>query len=541
MNHSSLICPRITILLKKKRMKLLAIATILPAVLFFATSLLSGMISNRKRNVIFYSSLFTSILSIALSVAGGFYVFNNGVSEVTLLDYQGLGLSFRLDSLSVLFFGMIALLGFVIVKYSINYLDGDKRQGVFMGRIAATIASVQLFVLSGNLFILFIAWVLTSLFLHRLLVFYRDRPRAKIAARKKFIVARIADSFLLVSFLMIFNQVGSGNLEIIFEAIKQGNINGSPLSLEWPTVFLVLAALFKSAQFPFHGWLVEVMETPTPVSALLHAGVLNAGPFIIMRLAFLLNQTETASNILLVMGGFTALFASAVFLTQSSIKTALGYSSIAHMGFSLFICGTGAYSAAVLHIVAHSFYKAHSFLSSGSSVDLIRSKRIVTPQRLRNPLLIVLGVIITFAIYTGVAVLFGIDPSENFSLLAVGLVIVMSLTLLLTPILDSKRSLSTLFLSCLLVSVVSFAFFGFEHLFHMILSNQFPIEIMLSTNQAYVIILMLSIFAIAILVQLLAPLYANRKNNNMLSVHLRNGFYINSYFDKLVGAYKVKK
>lgn len=522
-------------------MKLLAIFTILPAVLFFATSLLSGILSNSKKKVIFYSSMFTSILSILLSVAEGFYVFNNGVSEVTLLDYQGLGLSFRLDALSVLFFGMIALLGFIIVKYSVNYLDGDKRQGVFMGRIAATIASVQLFVLSGNLLILFISWVLTSLFLHRLLVFYRDRPRAKIAARKKFIVARIADSFLLVSFLLIFNQVGSGNLEVIFEAIKQGNINGNPLSLEWPTVFLVLAALFKSAQFPFHGWLVEVMETPTPVSALLHAGVLNAGPFIIMRLAFLLNQTETASNILLLMGGFTALFASAVFLTQSSIKTALGYSSIAHMGFSLFICGTGAYSAAVLHIVAHSFYKAHSFLSSGSSVDLVRSKRIVTPQRLRNPLLIVLGVIITFAIYTGVAALFGIDPSKNFSLLAVGLVIVMSLTLLLTPILDSKRSLSTLFLSCLLVSVVSFAFFGFEHLFHMILSNQFPIEIMLSTNQAYVIILMLSIFAVAILVQLLAPLFRQRQNKNILSVHLRNGFYINSYFDRLVGAYKVKK
>jgi NAD(P)H-quinone oxidoreductase subunit 5 len=522
-------------------MKLLAIATLLPAVLFFMTSFLSGIVSNNKRKAIIYLAMFSSVLSILLSVLGGLHIFNYGNIEYTLFDLNGLGLSFRIDALSMLFFGMIALLGFIIVKYSINYLDGDPRQGLFMGRIAATIASVQLFVLSGNLLILFVAWVLTSLFLHGLLVFYKDRPRAKTASTKKFILARIADTFLLISFILLYNQIGSGSLETIFEAIKQGSINGTPLSLEITTIFLVLAALFKSAQFPFHGWLVEVMETPTPVSALLHAGVLNAGPFIIMRFAFVLNETEIASSILLLMGGLTALFASVVFLTQSSIKTALGYSSIAHMGFSLFICGTGAYSAAVLHIVAHSFYKAHSFLSSGSSVDLIRSKRIAIPERLGNPLLIVLGVLLTFAIYVGIAAIFGVELDKNFSLLAVGLVIVMSLTLMLTSVLDSKRSISTLLASSVLVAVVASAFFGFEHLFHVVLSSQFPTVTIPSISQVYVIDFMLLLFALALLVQLSSPLKLFGKNNRPLSVHLRNGLYINSYFDKLIGAYKVKK
>jgi len=522
-------------------MKLLAITTFIPALLFFMTSVLSGILSNSKKKLIISLTMLSAVLSVIISIAGGVYIFNNGSAEFSFFELENLGLSLRFDALSMLFFGMIALLAVVIVKYSINYLDGDPRQGIFMGRIAATIASVQLFVMSGNLFVLFFAWVLTSLFLHRLLVFYSNRPRAKTAARKKFIVGRIADTFLLISFILLYNQIGSGSLATIFSAVEQGTVNGVPLSLEIPTVFLVLAALFKSAQFPIHGWLVEVMETPTPVSALLHAGVLNAGPFIIMRFAFVLNQTEIASNILLLVGGLTALFASVVFMTQSSIKTALGYSSIAHMGFSLFICGTGAYSAAVLHIVAHSFYKAHAFLSSGSSVDLIRSKRIATPDRLGNPLLIILGVLLTFGIYIGIATIFGVDFKNNFSLLAVGLVIVMSLTLMLTSILDSKRSFSTLLASSVLVAVVASAFFGFEHLFHTILASQFPALTILSLSQGYVIYFMLLLFAVALLIQLTSPLKLFGKNNSSIRMHLRNGLYINSYFDRLIGAYKVKK
>ena len=521
-------------------MELLAIITLIPTLLFFAASLLSGVLSNSKRKAVSVLTMFAAVVSVAISIAGGVYIFNHGSAEFSFFSFENLGLSFRIDALSMLFFGMIALLAVIIVKYSINYLDGDHRQGVFIGRIAATIASVQLFVLSGNLLILFLAWVLTSLFLHRLLVFYRDRPRAITAATKKFIVARIADIFLLISFMLLYNKVGSGSLTTIFEAIEQGTVNGAPLILEIPAVFLVLAALFKSAQFPFHGWLVEVMETPTPVSALLHAGVLNAGPFIIMRFAFVMNQTEIASSILLVMGGLTALFASVVFMTQSSIKTALGYSSIAHMGFSLFICGTGAYSAAVLHIVAHSFYKAHAFLSSGSSVDLIRSKRIAIPERLGNPLLIILGVLLTFGIYMGIAIVFGVDFNSNFSLLAVGLVIVMSLTLMMSAVLDSKRSLSTLLASGVLVAIVATAFFGFEKLFHTVLSGEFPTVSTLSTNLMFVVGLMLLLFAIAVLLQLFAPLFSGGKNKSTLQVHLRNGFYINSYFDRLIGAYKTK-
>jgi len=521
-------------------MKLFTLILLIPTILFFISSTLPAILGAKRVKLINQFILFGSLLSILLSFIGAFYIYTIGNAETSLLEFQNLGLSIRMDALSMLFFGMIALLGFVIVKYSVNYLKGDARQHIFMGRMAATIASVQLFVLSGNLFILFLSWVTTSLFLHRLLVFYKERPRAQSAALKKFIVARISDLFLLTSFLLIYAQVGSGSLATIFEAIQQSDLSIS-LNLELATIFLVLAAVFKSAQFPLHGWLVEVMETPTPVSALLHAGVLNAGPFVIMRMAFLLDASVWASNLLLIIGGTTAIIASVIFLTQSSIKTALGYSSIAHMGFSLFICGTGAYSAAVLHIVAHSFYKGHAFLSSGSSVNLIKTKRIKTPARLKHPLRITLGVILAFAVYFGIAVIFAIDFNSNFALFAVGLVIVMSLTQVIVPIIDTKQHVTAVLFSCLLVGLVATSFFGFEHIFHSLLESQFPAAVAMTSSRILVISIMLLLFAIVLSVQVLSPSFFNLKNATKLSVYLRNGFYINSYFDKLIGAYDIKK
>ena len=194
-----------------------------------------------------------------------------------------------------------------------NYMDGDDRQGSFIGRLAATIASVQLLVISGNLGLLFIAWVFTSVSLHRLLLFYSERPGAIIAARKKFILARIGDASLLAAITLLYNLFGSGNLEFIFSELRAGIAPENMLSIEFAALFLALAALFKSAQFPTHGWLIEVMETPTPVSALLHAGLLNAGPYLIIRMAFVMDASFYAPLLLISIGGFTALFASVVF------------------------------------------------------------------------------------------------------------------------------------------------------------------------------------------------------------------------------------
>jgi NAD(P)H-quinone oxidoreductase subunit 5 len=152
------------------------------------------------------------------------------------------------------------------------------------------------------------------------------------------------------------------------------NHSADSMTLALASVALALAAAFKCAQIPFHGWLIRVMEAPTPVSALLHAGVINLGGFLWLRLFPLFDGFTAGHMILLVVGGVTAVVAVMTMMTQYSVKHALAWSTCAQMGFMLFEIGMGAYTLAFLHLLAHSLYKAHSFLASGRTV-VVTAKR----------------------------------------------------------------------------------------------------------------------------------------------------------------------
>ncbi len=133
-------------------------------------------------------------------------------------------------------------------------------------------------------------------------------------------------------------------------------------------MLLVFGAITKSAQFPFHTWLPLTLETPTPVSALMHAGIVNGGGYLMIRMSPLVGEVPWAMTTLAIFGAVTACYASVVMLTQTSVKNFLAYSTIAQMGFMILQCGLGAYPAAMLHIIAHSLYKAYAFLNSGSVI-----------------------------------------------------------------------------------------------------------------------------------------------------------------------------
>jgi NAD(P)H-quinone oxidoreductase subunit 5 len=516
---------------------LLALIALLSPLIFIATALASWFQPGMRPLSVKRMALVSTVSSIAIAAISGFFVIKYGLLETSLLGINNIGLSLRLDALSILMLSMIALLGFIVVRFSFNYLDGDERQGAFTGRLAATIASVQLLVLSGNLGLLFISWVLTSVSLHRLLVFYKERPGAIIAARKKFIVARLGDVSLLAAIVLLYFQFGTGNLESIFQSIQNSMALGLPINgIETVAILLALAALLKSAQFPTHGWLIEVMETPTPVSALLHAGLLNAGPFLIIRMAYIMEASTYAPLILITLGGFTALFASVVFLTQTSIKNALGYSSVAHMGFSLMVCGLGVYPAAMLHLVAHSFYKAHSFLSSGSIIDVIRSAKVTAAKRMGSPIRIALGIILGFAVYSGFAIVWGVDPVNEFSLLAIGAIIVMGLSRLFTSAIDSNGSLKLMLQASLLSLIVTTAFFILESGTHYLLSSQLPELLRPSVIEMVLIAGILITFGITVFIQIAAPALSSSPFYQEMAIHLRNGLYVNTVFDRTVRA-----
>ncbi len=514
--------------------QIIAIFALISPLVFIATAIVSWFQPGIRPFLVKKLATTSSIISILIAALSGFFVIKYDLIETSLFGFQQIGFSLRLDALSTIMFLMIALIGFIVIRFSMNYLDGDARQGAFIGRLAATIASVQLLVLSGNLGILFISWVLTSICLHRLLVFYHERPGAVIAARKKFIVARLGDLSLLAASILLYVQYGTGNLEIIFQTLKANPIP-SP-TIEGAAVLLAAAALLKSAQFPTHGWLVEVMETPTPVSALLHAGLLNAGPFLIIRMAFVMDASTYAPLILIAIGGFTALFASLVFLTQPSIKTALGYSSVAHMGFSLLTCGLGVYPAALLHLVSHSFYKAHAFLSSGSVIEVLRASKVKASKRLGSPIRIALGILLGMGIYTAFAWFWGIDPKSELSLLAIGAVIVLGLSRLFTSAIDSDGGMKLMLRATALSILVTTAFFLLEAGSSFLLSSQIPDLINPSLMEIILMGIILLLFAGVIFLQIIAPRISSQTKFLALSIHVRNGFYVNVAFDRLVRA-----
>ena len=465
----------------------------------------------------------------------------HGTRESSTIGGNGLGVSVRLDALSTVMFLMVTLLAVVIFRFSCTYLEGDERHARFLGWLAATIVSVEVLVLSGNLAGLFVAWLATSLALHELLVFYRDRPRAVIAARKKFIAARTGDVLLITAAVLLYRQYDTGNLEQIFRGVQTSTTVGWSLNaVGVAALCLALAALLKSAQFPTHGWLVEVMETPTPVSALLHAGVLNAGPFLALRMAFVLNDAHVASSVLIIVGGFTALFASVVLLTQPSIKVALGYSSAAHMGFMLMICGIGVFPAALLHLVAHSFYKAHAFLSSGSVIDEARADKVSIPRRLGSARRVAGSVVIALGVYLLLAMAWRTNITDDPVVVLIGVILVLGTTQLVAPALDSTGGWSGTSRAVFLALAVTTSFFTLENGAHHILASSVPETGTRTALELALFITVVAAFAAAVIFQIFEPTRPPSRRRRAIAIHLRNGLYANAVYDRMVGALRLR-
>lgn len=280
-----------------------------------------------------------------------------------------IAIDFYYDGVAALMLALVSFVGWVICKFSIRYLDGQATQGRYFRWTAFTLGAVSIMVVSGNLLMFFAAWVLTSLGLHQLLLHYADRPAAQRAAWTKFAISRLGDMMLIGALALTYNQFGTFDFTRIFAAITaQAEASPPGAALTGIGWLLVIGALTKSAQFPFHTWLPLTMETPTPVSALMHAGIVNAGGYLLIRTSPLVSQAPAALTLLALIGAITALLGALVMLTQTSIKRSLAYSTIAQMGFMMLQCGLGAFSAAMLHILAHSLYKAHAFLSSGGVI-----------------------------------------------------------------------------------------------------------------------------------------------------------------------------
>ena len=274
---------------------------------------------------------------------------------------------FRLTGLSLTVLALIGFIGLLVLRYALENLRGDPDRPRFVRHYLLTLLAVSITVSSNNLLIFAAGWIAISMSLHQLLLFYPDRPRAALAAHKKFIFARLAESLLIIAFGLLYFQHQTLNIQTILEHYQ----GSTSLTVTDHVIACLIAsvAMIKCAQLPLHGWLIQVVEAPTPVSALLHAGIVNLGGFLLLLFAPLFGLSAVATWLVLIVAGLSCVLAALVMMTRISIKVRLAWSTIAQMGLMLVECALGLYELALLHLVAHSCYKAYAFLSSGEAVN----------------------------------------------------------------------------------------------------------------------------------------------------------------------------
>lgn len=329
-------------------------------------------------------------LSFALSLYAFFEVMTNGPISLSLYRLFQAGslvvdLNLYIDQLTVLLLLLVTGVSSIVHVFSSRYMISDPRYNRFFVVIALFTFSMLMLVMSGNLLMLYVFWEVMGLCSYLLISHWAQRKPAIQAATKAFIVNAIADVGLGFGIILTFATFGTLDIQTILSQAEslQGhtiNIIGwmgmdyhvHPISII--PFFLFMGAMGKSAQLPFHVWLPFAMEAPTPVSALIHAATMvNAGPFLLVRLSPLIMLSPEAMTFIAIVGGTTALFAAMVSMVQSDIKKNLAYSTISQIGFMIMSCGIGAFVAAIFHLLAHGFLKAFLFLSTGNALQAVHT------------------------------------------------------------------------------------------------------------------------------------------------------------------------
>ena len=296
-------------------------------------------------------------------------------------------LGLYVDQLTVMLLLLVTGVSFVVQVYSSKYMIGDEREARFFALTTLFTFAMVTLVMSSNLLMTFMCWEIMGICSYLLISHQAQRQAAGSAATKAFLVNAIADVGLLCGVVFTFSTFETLDIQQILERAP-GTSAATFNLLGWAgmefhvrkvsllTFFLLIGCLGKSAQFPFHVWLPDAMEAPTPVSALIHAATMvNAGPFLLIRLAPMVILSPGVMVLMALIGGGTATFAAVVALTQTDIKRILAYSTISQIGFMIMTCGLGAFVAAAFHLVSHGFLKGFLFLSTGRELASSTSHR----------------------------------------------------------------------------------------------------------------------------------------------------------------------
>ena len=313
---------------------------------------------------------FLVALAVFVTYAFGLPLAGPPVIKWSWLTTGGLNASIGLyvDGLALIMLLVVTGVGFLIHLYSTEYLADDEGYTRFFAYMNLFVASMLLLVLADNLLTLLLGWEGVGLCSYLLIGFwYQDEANGR-AARKAFVVTRLGDTALLLGIFLLFNNLGTLQIQELLQKAPREWAVGSPLAVAAAALILG-GALGKSAQLPLQTWLPDAMAGPTPVSALIHAATMvTAGVYLIARLHTFFELAPAVQYAVAVIGALTLLLGACSALVQVDIKRALAYSTISQIGYMFLGLGVGAWSAAIFHLVTHAFFKALLFLAAGSVI-----------------------------------------------------------------------------------------------------------------------------------------------------------------------------
>jgi NADH-quinone oxidoreductase subunit L len=343
----------------------------------FVTLLLLGPYLPRRGDWLAIAAIATSFVCSLLVVAdftdalaehgAEFAGAANSIEWFSIPGSIQVNLGVHVDAITIVMLVVVSFVALMVQIYSLGYMHGDSRYGWFYAVLSLFVASMLALVLADNFLLLYFTWELVGLCSFLLIGHYSHLRTAAEASKKAFITTRIGDVGLLIGIILLWHQTGTFNIQEIIRAAEEGAIRSETLTAS--VVLIFLGAMGKSAQFPFHVWLPDAMEGPTPVSALIHAATMVvAGVYLVARTLPLFELVHGGPELVLAVGLFTTFLSAFLGLVMTDIKRVVAYSTINSLGLMFVALGVGHTSAAMLYLFTHGFFKALLFLGAGSVI-----------------------------------------------------------------------------------------------------------------------------------------------------------------------------
>ncbi len=343
----------------------------------FAVLVLFGPYLPRRGDWLAIAAIFASfvlafpiIADLTSALAEHGTEFAGAANSIQWLEVPGeleLRLGVFVDPITVVMLVVVTFVSFMVQVYSLGYMRGDARYGWYYAAMSLFAASMLALVLADNFLLLYFAWELVGLCSYLLIGHYSHLRSAAEAAKKAFITTRLGDVGLLIAIILLWRETGTFSIQGVIEAAQAGAIRTEVLTAS--VVLLLMGAMGKSAQFPFHVWLPDAMEGPTPVSALIHAATMVvAGVYLVARTLPLFEVVAGAQELVMAIGLLTTFLAATMGLVMTDIKRVIAYSTINSLGLMFVALGVGAPAAAMLYLFTHAFFKALLFLGAGSVI-----------------------------------------------------------------------------------------------------------------------------------------------------------------------------